>query len=161
MIQGLGTQSFSEMTNDDRRVMQEQGFVTQYEDQTGKIYVSQQTQIFICEILLPYMPIEDFKNLLLQKGLLIKKFGCRKFIFDKRAIRGFHQPSMEWYYAVWKPKMQEKFGLSVHRKLFTNEEWFRKCVEVGRAEIRRKYPASTVHQMDIKMCETMREAINT
>ncbi|MCC5945563.1 MAG: hypothetical protein JJT94_11565 [Bernardetiaceae bacterium] len=148
------------MTHDDLQALQEYGFQLKYEDSTGKIYVSSQKEMFICEIKEPYMPIEDFKNLLIQKGLLMKEYPCRKFIFDKREIRGFHQPSMEWYYSVWKPKMQEKFGLSVHRKLFTKEAWFRKSVEAGRAEIRKKYPDSPCHQMDIQVSETIREAIN-
>jgi hypothetical protein len=147
------------MTPDDLQALQDYGFQLKYEDAAGKIYVSPSTEIFICEIKEPYMPIEDFKNLLLQKGLLMKEYPCKKFIFDKREIRGFHQPSMEWYYVVWKPKMQEKFGLRVHRKLFTKESWFRKSVEAGRAEIRRKYPHSPCHQMDIKVLETLREAI--
>jgi len=147
------------MTPDDLKALQEYNFVLEYEDNAGKIYVSSSEEMFICEIKEPYMPIEDFKNLLLQKGLLMKDHPCKKFIFDKREISGFHQPSMEWYYVVWKPKMQEKFGLSVHRKLFTKDAWFRKSVEAGRAEIRKKYPDSPCHQMDVKVMNTIREAI--
>lgn len=147
------------MTQDDLSAMQEYGFQELYADSIGKIYYSSQTQIFICEIIKPYMPIEEFKNLLLQKARLLKNYPCQKFIFDKRDIRGFHQPSMEWYYVVWKPKMYEKFGLSVHRKLFTSEVWFRKCVEVGRNVIKEKYPDSLSHQMDIQVKESIREAI--
>lgn len=147
------------MTTDDEKAMQEYGFELKYEDKVGKIYVSQRTQIFICQIIQPYIPIEDFKNLLLQKGLLLKQYPCEKFIFDKRAISVFHQPSMEWYYVVWKPKIYEKFGLRTHRKLFTKDLWFRKAIEAGRNEIKNKYPDSLCHQMDIQNTETIREAI--
>ncbi len=149
------------MTQDDLNAMREYGFQLLYEDGTGKIYYSPQSQVFICEIIKAYMPIEEFKNLLMQKARLLKEHPCQKFIFDKRAIRGFHQPSMEWYYVVWKPKMYEKFGLSVHRKLFTTELWFRKCVEVGRSTIKQKYPDSVCHQMDIQVKESIRDAIQS
>lgn len=148
------------MTREDLVTLQEFNFQLVYEDVVGKIYVQPQSKIFICEIGKSYMPIEEFKNLLMQKAMLIKEYGgCEKFIFDKRAIRTFHQPSMDWYYVVWKVKMLEKFGLRVHRKLFTEESWFRKCVEVGRISIKAKYPDSLCHSLDIKVCESIRDAI--
>lgn len=148
------------MTQEDLTTLQAYNFQKIYEESIGKIYVQEEQKIFICEIGEPYMTIDDFKSLLFQKGIFIKQYGgCEKFIFDKRAIQSFHQPSMEWYYVVWKVKMLEKFNLRIHRKLFTKEMWFRKMIEAGRAQIKQKYPDSPVHHLDIKVCESIEDAI--
>ncbi|NJO02305.1 MAG: hypothetical protein HC880_12000 [Bacteroidia bacterium] len=149
----------SMMTQDDIQAMREYGFQLLYEDGIGKIYYSTQISVFICEIVKEYIPIERFKNLLMVKAQMLKQHPCKKFIFDNREIRSFHQPSMEWYYIVWKPKMYEKFGLSVYRKLFTTELWFRKCIEVGLIKIKQSHPDNISHQLDIQVKESIREAI--
>jgi hypothetical protein len=148
------------MTPDDLHLINER-FTERYSDEFGRIYTANDSNTIICELLLPYTPIDDFMNLLKQQMFLIEMYGCDKFVFDKRAIRGFHQPSMEWYYLTWKVDAYRRFGLAKHRKLFTNEEWFLKCVEAGRAQIRQKDPGSIVHTLDIKVCQTLAEAVNT
>lgn len=148
------------MTQDDLQLLNER-FSERYSDEFGRIYVGSDSNIIICEILQPYVPIDDFMNLLKQQMTIIDMYGCDKFIFDKRAIRGFHQPSMEWYYLTWKIEAYKKYGLSTHRKLFTEEPWFRKCVDAGRKQIKEKDPGSIVHTFDIKVCDTLKEAVTT
>jgi len=148
------------MTIEDSKILEER-FTERYADNFGKIYTGTDSNTIICELLLPYTPIEQFMGLLQKKAQIIQNYGCDKFVFDKRAIRGFHQPSMEWYYLEWKVQMFHKFGLAVHRKLFCDEEWFLKCIEAGRAEIKRKDPGSIVHTLDIKVCQTLQEAVES
>jgi hypothetical protein len=148
------------MTPADLAILEER-FTERYADETGRLYTGNDSNLIICELLKAYTPIDDFMNILKQKSRLIEMYGCNKFIFDKRAIRGFHQPSMEWYYLTWKVEMYRKFGLERHRKLFSNEPWFLKCIEAGRAEIRRKDPGSIVHTLDIKVCQSLEEAIRS
>lgn len=148
------------MTVEDNKILEER-FTERYADNFGRIYTCNDANTLICELLMPYTPIEQFMGILQKKAQIIQNYGCDKFIFDKRAIRGFHQPSMEWYYLEWKVEMYHKFGLAVHRKLFCNEEWFLKCIEAGRAEIKRKDPGSIVHTLDIKVCKDLEEAVNS
>ena len=148
------------MTQEDLQLLNER-FTERYADEFGRIYVGSDSNIIICEMLQAYTPIEDFMNLLKQQMDIIDMYGCDKFIFDKRAIKGFHQPSMEWYYLTWKVEAYKKYGLSKHRKLFTDEAWFRKAIEAGRAAIKKKDPGSIVHTFDIKICESLREAVTT
>lgn len=148
------------MTQEDLKIIDER-FSERYSDEFGKIYTALDSNIIICELLLPYIPIDSFMALLKQQMTIIEMYGCDKFIFDKRAIRGFHQPSMEWYYLTWKVEAYQKYGLSKHRKLFTDEEWFLKCIEAGRAQIKQKDPGSIVHTLDIKVCQTLEEAVTT
>lgn len=138
----------------------EQRFSERYANEWGRLYTCNDSNIIICELLQPYTPINEFMDILRQKAHLIEMYGCDKFIFDKREIRGFHQPSMEWYYLTWKVEMYRKYGLSKHRKLFTTEEWFLRCIEAGRAEIRRKDPGSIVHTLDIKISKSLQDAID-
>ncbi len=147
------------MTPEDKKVLEER-FTLRHEDSVSRIYTSNEANTIICEVLESYTEIEDFKAMLKKKAELIEEYGCDRFVFDKRAIRGFHQPTMEWYYLEWKPEMHRRFGLRVHRKLFTDEVWFLKCLQAGRAEIKRRDPGSIVHTMDIKVVQSIEESID-
>ncbi len=136
-------------------------FRLQWENNFGRIYASQ-NRILICEIKSSYVPFEEFQILINTCEQVIASIGgCVKFIFEKRALRSFHQPSMEWYYTVWKPKMYQQYGLGIHRKLFPQEKWFLKCIEAGRHEIRTKFPTSIANSLDVRVCMTLEEAMNT
>lgn len=147
------------MTQEDLQLLNER-FSERYADEFGRIYVGNDSNTIICELLQAYIPIDDFMSLLKQQMTIIDMYGCDKFIFDKRAIKGFHQPSMEWYYLTWKVEAYKKYGLSKHRKLFSSEPWFLKCIEAGRAQIKQKDPGSIVHTFDIQVCDSLQEAVN-
>ncbi|MGF1532453.1 MAG: hypothetical protein ACFCUI_02020 [Bernardetiaceae bacterium] len=147
------------MTPEDLKVIQER-FTLKHEDEVSRIYTGNDSNVIICQMLQSYTEIDNFKAMLYKKAELIEQYGCDLFVFDKRSIRGFHQPSMEWYYLEWKPEMYRRFGLRVHRKLFTTETWFLKCIEAGRAEIKRRDPGSIVHTMDITIVDTIAQAID-
>jgi hypothetical protein len=140
----------------------EANFTLEYQDRWGQIFVSKKRNptIMMCKILTPYVLEEDFKKLVMQCTTVAQKTGCDKYIFDKRALKTFHQPSMEWYYVYWKPYMYKEFQLKKHRKLFLMEEWWLKCIEIGRNQIYKKYPNSICHSLDIKVSRDLEDAIN-
>jgi len=148
------------MPQEDQKIINER-FSERYSDEFGKIYTANDSNTILCVVLQAYTPIDDFMNLLKQQMTVIDMYGCDKFIFDKRAIRGFHQPSMEWYYLTWKVEAYKKYGLSKHRKLFTDEKWFLRCIEAGRDQIRQKDPGSVVHTLDIKVVKDYAEALES
>lgn len=54
----------------------------------------------ICTVNAAYMPMAEFQALFEIAGELVRKEGLTKFIFDKRKLIAFHQPSMDgitWY----------------------------------------------------------------
>ena len=114
--------------------------------------------ILLCEVTREYIPIKTFKAIFGELSHLIKTGSFHKFIFDKRALTAFHQPSMEWYYVNWKTEMLQA-GLYQHRKLLPKAEWFRKTVEIARKSIQPKLPTEIQAQLDIKYCESIHEAI--
>jgi len=124
----------------------------------AQVYVIEDKKIIICEISTDYVPIEDFKRIFLFMTELMKSGSFDKFIFDKRALRAFHQPSMEWYYLEWKKSILEH-GVSKHRKILPNEPWFEKMVAVAKEQILSANPSNIIHQLDIKYCKTLEEAI--
>ena len=117
-----------------------------------------QTDICIVTAVSGYIPIEDFKETFEYIGILVQNEGVRKLIFDKRKLKVFHQPSMEWYFVEWKEKMYE-FGLKTHRKILPEDEVFRTSVKIGRQKISTNYPDSKYTQMDIQYVESIEEAI--
>lgn len=128
------------------------------ENNYAKTYLDKDLSLILMEVKAPYIPIETFMALFNELSPLIKQHGIKKFIFDKRKMTTFHQPSMEWYFIEWKQKMYE-YGLSVHRKILPDADWFAKCVEAGRAQILKDYPDNIIHKLDIRYCKSVAEAI--
>ena len=117
-------------------------------------------KILICELLSDYVPIEDFKEVFTEIGELVKAGDFTKFIFDKRALRAFHQPTMEWYFIHWKKEMLG-YGVKTHRKILPAEKWFEKMVQIAKAQILTQYPDNIIDQLDIAYCDTIEEAVLT
>lgn len=123
------------------------------------LYISKDEKILLSQTQTSYVSIEAFKYSFMHSSGIIAERGVEKFIFDKRSLRAFHQPSMEWYFVEWKQEMFHKYGLRLHRKILPAEVWFRKCVEAGRSEIERKHPENIFDQLDILYTATITEAI--
>jgi hypothetical protein len=133
-------------------------FELSIDERYAKVYVNKDKGIVICELLTDYVPIEDFKNTFYQISDLVKKGSFNKFIFDKRSLRAFHQPSMEWYFLHWKNEMLE-YGIVKHRKILPSEKWFEKMVMIAKEQIMKNNPENIIHRLDIKYCDSVEEAI--
>ena len=128
------------------------------EFRSARIYASRDHGAVICELLLDYIPIEEFKVVFSDVAEVVKEGGFEKFIFDKRALRAFHQPTMEWYFIHWKKDMLA-YGVTKHRKILPNEKWFEKMVQIAKAQILENYPDNVIDQLDIQYCQSIEEAI--
>lgn len=124
----------------------------------AKVYSNSDKGIIICKLLTDYIPIEDFKDTFNQISEIVEKGKFDKFIFDKRALRAFHQPSMEWYFLNWKNKMLE-LGIDKHRKILPEEKWFEKMVMIAKEQILKNNPDNIIHLLDIKYCDSIEQAI--
>ncbi|MFC0264750.1 hypothetical protein [Fontibacter flavus] len=124
----------------------------------AKVYANSEKGIIICKLLTDYIPIEDFKDTFNQISGIVEKGKFDKFIFDKRALRAFHQPSMEWYFLNWKNKMLE-LGIDKHRKILPEEKWFEKMVMIAKEQILKNNPDNIIHLLDIKYCDSIEQAI--
>lgn len=133
-------------------------FEVVFEEKYTRVLVNAELKIVICELLADYIPIEDFKEAFQQIGEIVKAGNYEKFIFDKRSLRAFHQPTMEWYFIYWKKDMLA-YGLKTHRKILPAEKWFEKMVQIAKAQILQNYPDNIIDQLDIKYCDSIEEAI--
>jgi hypothetical protein len=129
-----------------------------FEHKYARVWSNPIRKIVICELLTDYVPIEDFKEVFAEIGDLVKEGDFTKFIFDKRALRAFHQPTMEWYFIHWKKEMLG-YGLKTHRKILPAEKWFEKMVQIAKAQIITQYPDNIIDQLDIAYCDTLEAAI--
>jgi len=134
------------------------GFQDYYNSRFSRIYFNEELKIVICELKAEYVPIEHFKDTFYKISELVEAGNNHKFIFDKRSLRAFHQPSMEWYFVVWKKEMYEK-GLKIHRKILPPEPWFRKSVSIAKEQISREHHEIIINKLDIRYCESVEEAI--
>jgi hypothetical protein len=116
------------------------------------------SKIAICTVNAAYIPMTDFKELFGKISELIKKEKITKFIFDKRKMTTFHQPSMEWYHLNWKEEMYS-VGLKSHRKLLPNDKLFEQSVITGRKKIARENPDFNFEKFDIQYCYSIEEAL--
>jgi len=133
-------------------------FQNHFDGRFAKVTYHEASKIIICELKSEYVPIEHFKDIFYKISELVKKGVNHKFIFDKRSLRAFHQPSMEWYFVVWKKEMYQH-DLKLHRKILPDEAWFRKSVEIAKMQIVKNFPDNIVDKLDIRYCESVQEAI--
>ncbi|PBQ30983.1 hypothetical protein CNR22_04095 [Sphingobacteriaceae bacterium] len=114
----------------------------------------------ICTATSDYIPISDFKTIFLKISEYIDNYPINYFLFDKRSLRTFHQPSMEWYFAVWKPEMKMK-GLCDHFKILPKLDWFEKAVEAGKHEIFQKYGKDILAGISVTYVQSVEGAIDS
>lgn len=124
----------------------------------AQVLTNKSKGIIICILSVDYVPIEDFKAVFNKITTIIKAGAYQKFIFDKQALRAFHQPSMEWYFLEWKKEVYE-YGIKTHRKILPKEAWFVKMVMIAKKQIIMDHPANIIKDLDIKYCDTINEAI--
>jgi hypothetical protein len=136
----------------------EEGFSVSYDSRFSTVYINPEKGIIFCQLNEEYTPIENFKETFNQISVQAKKDQYSKFIFDKRALRTFHQPSMEWYFITWKQEML-KLGISKHRKILPELEWFKKAVQIAKIDLEVKFPDNVFKQLDIQYCNSIEEAI--
>lgn len=114
--------------------------------------------IAICTVKANYIPMNEFKALFNKIAELVIQEKISKFIFDKRQLTTFHQPSMEWYHLIWKEDMY-KIGLKKHRKLLPDDKLFEQSVITGRKKIARDNPDFNFDKFEIIYCNSLEEAI--
>lgn len=131
----------------------------QEEFQHCDLFLVEHKPVLIIKATDTYIPIEEFQKVFSKASELITTHKIQKVIFDKRRMRVFHQPSMEWYYVQWKEGLLTE-GMKVHRKLLPDDEVFRKSVELGKAKIMEKYPDIRLSEMDIQYFDNLQEAID-
>jgi len=124
----------------------------------SSLYINQKLKMAICFAEEEYIPIDSFKEMFLHISVLIEKIEIKHLIFDKQKLRTFHQPSMEWYFAVWKPSMKSK-GLTSHYKILPKLIWFEKAVEAGKYEIFQKFSKEILNGITIMYVNSIDEAI--
>lgn len=124
----------------------------------SSLYFNEKLKMAICFADEEYIPIDNFKEMFLHVSALIEKFEIKHLVFDKRKLRTFHQPSMEWYFAVWKPAIKNK-GLVNHYKILPKLDWFEKAVEAGKYEIFQKFSKEILNGIRITYVNSIEEAV--
>lgn len=134
------------------------GFHLQYEDRWAAVYHHGQFKTIVCCLRTEYVPIEQFSRIFHRITELVANGDFDKFIFDKRSLRTFHQPSMEWYFLDWKEKMLD-YGLRRHRKILPDLEWFKQAVSVAKKDLVEKLSVRAQKELDIQYCNSIEEAL--
>ncbi len=125
----------------------------------ASLHFCSELSLAICSAQTEYIPIENFRDIFLQISGLLKDRTIKHLLFDKRALRTFHQPSMEWYFTIWKPSVRE-LGLISHFKILPDLEWFKTAVAAGRHEILTKFDEELLNGITISYVNNPEEAID-
>ncbi|MBA2611808.1 MAG: hypothetical protein H0U95_07560 [Bacteroidetes bacterium] len=125
----------------------------------SNVYYNKHLKLALCIAERDYIPIDSFKTIFLSISTLIDDSPLQHLVFDKRKLRTFHQPSMEWYFAIWKPIVKNK-GLINHYKILPEIDWFVKSVEAGRHEILKKYSNDILHGISINYVKSIENVID-
>lgn len=133
-------------------------FYLLHQNTYASLYYNEALKLAICKADQEYIPIAHFKSVFLFISDTIKKQPIKHLVFDKRNLRTFHQPSMEWYFAVWKPEIKKE-GLTQHYKILPAESWFAKSVQAGKHEIFQKYGKDIIEGITITYVNTLEEVL--
>ena len=126
----------------------------------SSLYFNEELRMAICFADEEYIPIDNFKEMFLHISVMIEKVEIKHLVFDKQKLRTFHQPSMEWYFAVWKPSVKAK-GLTNHYKILPKLDWFEKAVEAGKYEIFQKFSKEILNGITITYVNSIEDAVET
>jgi hypothetical protein len=130
-----------------------------YENEYAECYSNKEKGIIACILKAEYVPISDFRKTFKALESEVKKGGYKRFVFDKRSLRTFHQPSMEWYFLEWKTEVFN-YGLKEHRKILPDLKWFVKAVEIAKKDLDSRLPDDVRKQLQISYCNSLEEAIS-
>lgn len=136
----------------------ELGFTCSYVSNDAEAWIHTQSKAVACILLSEYIPIAVFRDTFSTITGIIEGGDFETFIFDKRSLRTFHQPSMEWYYIEWKTEVA-KMGVYKHRKLLPDLPWFVKAVEIAKIPLLGKLPNDLKERLDITYCKSIEEAL--
>ncbi len=142
-------------------ITQPEGLLKIADAKVASLYYAAHQQAVVIVTKVEYISMDQFRELFSSVTSLIHIKRVQKLIFDKRSMKVFHQPSMEWYYTDWKTKMLANYGLRNHYKLLPNDMLFRKSVDIGRAKIQNAAPeGSLLKELNIRYFETLEEALD-
>ena len=133
-------------------------FVKFFQNDFADVCFNNELRMAVCSARQEYIPISSFKEIFNEVSSRLNTHEVRYFLFDKRNLRTFHQPSMEWYFAVWKPVVKNK-GLHGHYKILPQLDWFVKSVEAGKHEIFQKYGSDILRDISVKYVDSVEQAI--
>ncbi len=141
--------------------MENLGFEQIFANEFGAGYINKEKGVLALTATSDYIPILKFKQLFEMLGDEVRYGEAKysKFIFDKSALRTFHQPSMKWYFTEWKTEMLE-YGVNKHYKILPELEYFKKAVEAARKPLLAKYPKDILEQLTIDYFNSVEEALN-
>ncbi|MFT6866650.1 MAG: hypothetical protein ACJA08_001485 [Cyclobacteriaceae bacterium] len=139
--------------------MTELGFEQIFTNEFGSGYINEKEAAIALVAETDYIPIKNFKQLFEMLSDEIESNPVyQKFIFDKRALRTFHQPSMKWYFMEWKTQMIQ-YGLTRHFKLLPDLGYFKKAVEAARKPLLKKYPEEILSKLRIEYYDDVESAL--
>ena len=133
-------------------------FASIYSCTYATVFYNRDLKFTICRADAEYIPLEEFKSIFLAVTELIAEYPMKSMLFDKRNLRTFHQPSMEWYFIVWKPAIKQA-GLTNHFKILPDLEWFIQSVNAGRHQITLKCDKDLLDGIQIRYVEDVEDAI--
>lgn len=135
------------------------GFEITFSSEYADLFKNESRNIIACILKSEYVPIASFRETFNRVSSIARSGRYQKFIFDKRSLTTFHQPSMEWYFLSWKTEMLD-LGIYQHRKLLPDQDWFIKAVEIAREPLIQKFPEGVWQKLDIKYCDSLEEAVS-
>ncbi len=122
------------------------------------IYVDNLSKSLIIKSIGTYIPIGEFMEIFNFAIQVCEEKSLVKTVFDKRSLKVFHQPSMEWYFTIWKEQLFE-MGIKKHIKILPDDFVFKSSVKIGREKINENFPNSSFHQTEIIYVNNIDEAL--
>ncbi|SDL45250.1 hypothetical protein SAMN05421823_10664 [Catalinimonas alkaloidigena] len=122
------------------------------------IEYSEAENVIIMTATRPFIPEDEFREMLAQLETFLRQQPVRKLIFDQRHLRHFHARSFEWLFCHWQPRMQHH-ALVQYCYLLPEDTLFRSEFRAFLRKIREEYPPNLFHEMQLHFCDSFLEAL--
>jgi hypothetical protein len=127
---------------------------------SASVYIDDSSKSLIIKSTGTYIPIEEFQEVFKATVDVCKDHSIIKTVFDKRSLKVFHQPSMEWYFTVWKEELFS-LGIKKHIKILPDDFVFKSSVKIGREKIDENYTTAKYHKTSIIYVKNIEEALSS
>ena len=134
-----------------------QGFILFESLPMANIYFHQASATALVVTTVNFIPMEPFKATFEKVSEAIEAHNLRRIVFDKRSLTIFHQPSMEWYYTIWKTMLCKEKGVKAHGKILPKDDPFRQSVHNARKKILHDKGSPELQLINITYFENFQE----
>ena len=133
-------------------------FEQTHEKKYGNVFLLPLQEIVICEFTDAFVLPEDFKKMIEKAIKIASTEVVSRIVIDLRKVQAFHQPSVEWLWAV---AAEHLYGKQIihYCLMLTDEEWYEDLIRLTIGKVNDNHPQNHLEELKIQFCKSFYEAV--